>query len=228
MNKTEPINTMNKFSLFNEEWSPKKIYLIGISGIILFITSSFIGGFLIENYSISSQYISETYAIDTRYGILLRVFGYFPSGIFFTLFCFLGINYFPASKLIKIGFFGLGLLYGLGTILVTIFPCDSGCNPEYINPSISQIIHNIAALVIYAFVPVTIVITGIGFNKFSNYKSLSQIALVLGILIVFFVYLLFANLHSEYVGFYQRIIELFILGWILACALKLKKEPIVS
>ena len=25
MNKTEPINTMNKFSLFNEEWTPKII-----------------------------------------------------------------------------------------------------------------------------------------------------------------------------------------------------------
>ena len=46
MNKTEPINTMNKFSLFNEEWSSKSIYIIGISEIILFITSSLIGGFL--------------------------------------------------------------------------------------------------------------------------------------------------------------------------------------
>ncbi|MGY0392194.1 DUF998 domain-containing protein [Bizionia sp. KMM 8389] len=200
----------------------KTIYAIGVIGIIIFVSTCAIGGLLIENYSITSQYISETYAIDTIYGLWLRILGYIPSGILFTLFCFLGIKYFPASKLIKIGFLGVGLFYGIGTIIVSIFPCDSGCNPEYINPSISQVIHNASALFVYTLVPISIVIAGIGFRKFEKYKRLSISSVVLGMLSAGFVVLLMSNLESDFLGIYQRIIELLILTWIFACALKIK------
>ena len=201
----------------------KIIFLVGVIGVILFVSSSVIGGLLIENYSITRQYISETFAIDTEYGIVLRVFGHIPSGILFTIFSILGYKYFPSSNLTKIGFYGLGLFYGIGTIVVSIFPCDSGCNNEFIDPSISQVIHNLAALLIYTFVPISIIVTGIGLKKFSNYRSLSIIALVLGVLSILFVYLLISELNSEFEGLYQRVIESLILIWIIACALKIKR-----
>jgi hypothetical membrane protein len=201
----------------------KTLFLTGVIGIILFVSSSFIGGFLIDNYSISSQYISETYAIDTEYGVVLRILGYIPSGILFALFCFLGVTYFPPSTAIKIGFYGVGLFYGIGTIVVSIFPCDSGCNPEYIDPSISQVIHNVSALIVYAFVPISIVITGIGLMKYSKYKGLSFITVALGVLSAVFVFLLISDLKSEFIGIYQRIIELLILIWIFICAFNIKK-----
>ena len=96
----------------------------------------------------------------------MRLLGYIPSGILFTLFCFLGVRCFPPATAVKIGFFGVGIFYGIGTIVVSISPFESGCNPAYINPSISQVIHNVSALVIYAFVPLCIVITGVGLKKF--------------------------------------------------------------
>lgn len=129
----------------------KIIFFIGILGVILFTTASIVGGLLIENYRETSQYISETYAIDTEYGLMLRLFGHIPSGILFTIFSFLGYKYFPSSNLTKIGFYSFGLLYGIGTIVVAIFPCDSGCNKEFIDPSISQVIHNLMALLIYIY-----------------------------------------------------------------------------
>ena len=49
---------------------------IGILGVSLFVVAAIAGGFLIENYSIVSQYISETYAIDTANGVILRTVGY--------------------------------------------------------------------------------------------------------------------------------------------------------
>ena len=82
----------------------KIIFLVGVIGVILFVSSSVIGGLLIENYSITRQYISETFAIDTEYGIVLRVFGHIPSGILFTIFSILGYKYFPSSNLTKIDF----------------------------------------------------------------------------------------------------------------------------
>lgn len=106
----------------------------------------------------------------------------------------------------------------------SIFPCDSGCNPKYIDPSISQVIHNLSALMIYAFVPISIVITGIGLKKFSNYKDLSFVTIALGVLSAVFVFLLISYLKSEFVGVYQRIIELLILVWIFICAFKIKKS----
>ena len=88
----------------------KKITLFsGILGISLFVLSSIIGGTLIENYSISSQYISESYAIDTEHGIFLRMFAIIPSGVLITLFCILAHKYFKSTNLTSIGFYGLAV-----------------------------------------------------------------------------------------------------------------------
>jgi len=93
--------------------SNKFAFIIGILGASLFVVSSILGGILIENYSLTSQYISETYAIDTEYGIVLRAFGYIPSGILLTIFAFVGFKKFPKSTITKIGFYGLGIFMAL-------------------------------------------------------------------------------------------------------------------
>ncbi|MEP0213916.1 MAG: DUF998 domain-containing protein [Cellulophaga sp.] len=203
--------------------SNKTVYVIGVLATIIFISSALIGGLLIDDYSVTSQYISETYAVDTEYGVWLRILGYIPSGILFTIFCFVAIKYFPSSKLIKTGFLGVGVFYGIGTIVTSIFACDSGCNPEFINPSISQVIHNLSALLIYAIVPISIIIAGIGLTKFSKYKALSFSSIILGTLSAGSVFLLFSNLQSDFLGLYQRVIELLILTWVLICAFRIKK-----
>ena len=200
----------------------KSIFLIGIIGVLLFVASCVVGGLLIKDYSVSRQFISETFAIDTTYGFWLRFLGYIPSGILLTWFCFLGVRYFPSSSIVKIGFYGVGIFYGIGTIVVSIFPCDSGCNPEFINPSVSQVIHNLSALMIYTFVPISIIIAGIGLSKFQNYKNFAYTSIVLGLLCAVFVFIFTSDLTSAYVGLYQRMIELLILAWIVVCAFKIK------
>jgi len=184
----------------------------------------FIGGLLIENYDIVSQFISESYAIDTEYGLLLRIFGYIPSSILITLFCFLAVKYFQPTILIKIGFYGIGIFYGIASLVTGIFPCDSGCNKELINPSFSQLTHNFAALLMYVFVPINIIITGIGLKRLANYNRLSIIAITSGIISILFVYLLFSDITSEFLGLYQRIIESVFIIWILTCAFTIKNQ----
>ena len=184
----------------------------------------FIGGLLIENYDIVSQFISESYAIDTEYGLLLRIFGYIPSSILITLFCFLSVKYFQPTILIKIGFYGIGIFYGVASLVTGIFPCDSGCNKELINPSFSQLTHNFAALLMYVFVPINIIITGIGLKRLANYNRLSIIAITSGIISILFVYLLFSDITSEFLGLYQRIIESVFIIWILTCAFTIKNQ----
>lgn len=193
-------------------------------GVSLFITSSILGGFLIDDYNILSQYISESYAIDTEYGKFLRIFGYIPSGIFITIFCLLVVRYFQPSNLIRIGFYGIGVFYGLATVIVGIFPCDSGCNIELINPSSSQLIHNFVGLLTYLFVPVFMILIGFTLKKSRNNIRFSLQSIVLGATGVLFVYLLFSNSRSEYVGLYQRIVELAFVLWIIFCAIAIKNK----
>jgi hypothetical protein len=201
------------------------ISFIGILGACLFVLASIVGGLLIENYSLTTQFISETYAIDTEYGKILRIFGFIPSGILITGFCLLGCKYFQPSKLTKIGFYGLGIFYGFATVIVGLFPCDSGCNKEFLDPSISQIIHNLTGFLTYIFVPISIILIGIGLKRFPNFSRLSMQAIAYGILSILFVYLLFSGTNSEYNGLYQRIIEAVFIIWIITCAIEIKKMP---
>lgn len=204
----------------------KITFLIGILGVSLFIVSSILGGFLIENYNILSQYISESYAIDTEYGKNLRTFGYIPSGILIALFCFLGVRYFQPSKLLKIGFYGIGIFYGLGTVVAGIFPCDSGCNKELIDPSSSQLIHNFVGLLTYLLVPVFMILIGFGLKKSPNNNTFSLQSIAFGAISILLVYILVSNSESEYIGLYQRMVELVFVIWIIFCAIVIKnKKP---
>ena len=204
----------------------KITFLIGTLGVSLFIISSILGGYLIENYNILSQYISESYAIDTEYGKILRIFGYIPSGVLITLFCFLGVRYFQISKLLKVGFYGIGIFYGLATVIVGIFPCDSGCNKELIDPSSSQIIHNFVSSLTYLFVPIFMILIRLGLKKTPNNNTFSLLSIVFGVISILLVYILVSDSNFEYIGLYQRMVELMFVIWIIFCAIAIKNQQI--
>lgn len=206
--------------------SNKFTFFIGIIGASLFVISSIIGGFLIENYNLTSQLISETYAIDTEYGIVLRSLGYIPSGILLTLFSFIAFKKLPQSRLTRIGFYGLGMFYGIATIIVGFFPCDSGCNKEFIDPSISQVIHNLTGVLTYLFVPMSIILIGIGLKKSPIYNKLSVQGIAYGTISILFICLLLSDPNSEYIGLYQRIVESVFIIWIITCAIAIKKQTV--
>ena len=92
----------------------KTVSNLGFIGVSLLIFTLIFGGLLIENYDITNQFISESYAIDTKHGVSLRLLGYIPSGIIIALFCFLGKKYLDSKLVVKIGFYGIGIFYGLG------------------------------------------------------------------------------------------------------------------
>ena len=189
----------------------------------LFGAASFLGGFQFEDYDPISQYISETMAIGTPYGEKLRFFGYIPSGILLTIFSFVGFKKFPKSNLTKIGFLGLGIFYGITTIVVGIFPCDKGCNQELVDPSFSQLIHNLTGMLTYIFVPISIIIIGLGLLKSNNYRRLSKIGIISGLISIAFIGLLMSDPLSNYAGLFQRIIESIFIVWIIACSIFIKK-----
>jgi type IV secretory pathway VirB2 component (pilin) len=195
-----------------------KAFWFGIIGVILFIVTTILGGLQLSDYSHISQLISESYAIGTPYGLQLRYFGFIPSGIFIAIFAFLAIKAMPKSKSTQIGFLGIGIFYGLGTVLVSLFPCDKGCDKELVDPSLSQLIHNLTGLLTYTIVPISLIILGIAARQWENGKYLSLFGMLCGLVAIFFVGLLSSDLQSKLTGLYQRIAEGSVLVWILACS----------
>jgi Protein of unknown function (DUF998) len=195
----------------------------GLSGVVFFVAATILGGMQWPGYSHTSQLISESYAIGTPYGIYLRYLGFLPAGLFIAAFAWLAIKALPKSTLTKMGFSGVGIFYGLATVLVSLFPCDKGCDKELVDPGISQVIHNLTGLLTYLVVPVSLIVVGIAARKWINGKNISWLGVAGGMIAMIFVGILSADLHSPLAGLYQRIIEGSILAWLLICSLYLFK-----
>lgn len=202
----------------------KKAYAFGILGVAFFIITTLLAGLQFENYSHTSQLISESYAIDTPYGIYLRLFGFIPSGIFIFLFAMHASKHIPYTKKTKFAFILFGIFYGLATVVVSIFPCDAGCNKELIDPSTSQLIHNTTGLLTYLIVPVSILFLGSELRNNTTFLYLSKLSLLLGIVSFLFMMLFFISLNSPSIGLIQRMTEGSILLWILLVSLYLRKK----
>lgn len=184
-------------------------------GVILFTFTTIIAGYLYPNYSHISQFISESYAIDAKYGFYLRWLGFIPSGIFFSVFFFFVWKNLPKSIYSNLGMLGFIILYGIGTIICSIFYCDSGCNPQNINPSISQIIHNITGGLFYLFLLFLYFLIFLASKKWPINKTFSYITFFLTFFSLILIIILFQDFNSINKGLYQRLIEATLLIWIL-------------
>lgn len=194
----------------------QKTYLFwtGILSVLLFVITTIIAGFFNPDYSHLSQFMSELYAINAPNADLVRYFGYLPSGILIIIFSFLAQKMTPKSRSKLIGFLGIIIGYGFGTIICAIFNCDTGCNPNFINPSLSQIIHNLMGMITYLIVPFSILLIAIDSRKWENSSQYTLISFILFAVSFTFVVILNLNLDSPYKGLIQRIIEGSILFWI--------------
>jgi len=193
-------------------------FLASVSGVLLFLAATILGGLQMENYSHLSQFISESYAIETPYGPALRFLGFLPSGLLLALFAFSLKKLLGGTSTVNLGLTGVGVFYGLATVVTSIFPCDAGCNPEMINPSASQLIHNLTGMLTYLVTPVSLALIGLGLWHRKEHRPLAMAGIVSGGVSFFFVLVLFSNLASEFTGLVQRLIEGSILVWFLIAA----------
>jgi hypothetical protein len=202
-----------------------RLYLIALIGIALFVISTIIGAVIIPNYSSLHQLISESYAIDTTYGTYVRLIGFLPSAILFVIFYLVSIKYLPKSSTMKISMIGLAIFYGLGTVIVSLYPCDSGCglNSES-QMSISQFIHNASAALAYLLVPVLFVMLSLISKQWVNGKKLFLKLIICTIIAIVFIGFII-NKPENYLGLYQRIIEFSFLLNLLFIAKYIKSNP---
>ena len=197
--------------------------IFGILGVVIFITATILGGYFFPDYSHLEQFISESYATGTSHEWALRWYGFIPSGLLLMLFGFLAPLNFPKSSVLKIGFYGIAIFYGIGTLITGLFPCDFGCDIDMISPSLSQFIHNVAGTFAYLVTPICLLLISLKIKPFISNKSVSSWLLVLSVVAILCTALFVTNIDMTYIGLVQRGIEASILIWIVTLCLNLKK-----
>jgi len=201
---------------------------VGMIGGFIFIITTVIGGYVFDGYSHISQYISESYASGTEYGYLLRWYGYVPSGLMMLVFCFFNARLFKNCKYIVWGFVGFGIFYGLLTSLVSIFPCDFGCNRNHAEPSFSQLMHTIMSVLTYIMTPLSIYLIGYGFRTSNKFEVLSNVSNVLSLAGLVFGIIFLTNADSAIAGLIQRMTESIYLSWLMLCSLLLIQKNVYA
>lgn len=128
-----------------KDQSMKKLsYVFGIIIPLWLGLGVFATGLLYPGYSHVNQAMSELGASGAPTHFISPIINNFPLGILFIVFGIAVIKRFPAHPLSKISG-ALIFVHGLGSIAAGYFSCDAGCRPE--SPSISQILHSIAGMV---------------------------------------------------------------------------------
>ena len=83
-------------------------------------------------------------------------------------------------------------------------------------------------LLTYLFVPVFMILIGLGLKKSPNNNTFSLQSIVMGAISILFVYVLASNSNSEHIGLYQRMIESVFVMWIVFCAFVIKNKKLAS
>jgi hypothetical protein len=196
----------------------KIILITAISGALLILLVTVLGGANFPNYNHATQFISELGAFGAPNAGMINLAGFLPAGLLIIIFTFFAWRSLPYSQGTTLGMFGLAL-FALGYIAAAFFPCEPGCRPS--EPSLSQALHNLLGLAGYFTAPISLFFLGSAAHKWPNGTSLSTIGFIgsglslLGLL----------GMLSEfnYVGLAQRILEASVLVWIVACALYINR-----
>jgi hypothetical membrane protein len=181
-----------------------------ILGIALVIFLTVIGGAVFPDYSHTSQFISELGAIGAPHSTLIRFGGFLPAGVFLCLFTVGAFKVVPRSRITTLGLIGIAL-FAVGYIAAAFFPCDPGCRP--VNPSASQIAHNIFGLIGYLLAPLTLFLLGWKARHWPGGSHLTMLAFVASATSL--IGLLTLDPASPYAGLAQRTIEASVLIWLV-------------
>lgn len=179
-----------------------------------------VGGFTFPGYDHLSQYISELGANGAPYGYEVSWYGFLPVGLLtiaFAVFAWLATS---RSLLGTLGFIGV-VLFAIGYVGATFFPCDYGCRPE--EPSPSQAMHLLLGLAGYVFAPLTLLLLAFAARKWPNAGGVALTGFIaapiaLGAFLTM-------SPDSPLVGLSQRALEASVMGWVVICGLYLGHQP---
>ena len=196
----------------------KLAFTTGTLGALVILLLTVLGGAAFPNYSHLSQFISELGAREAPHGKLISFAGFLPAGLLLCAFAFFASRVLPRSPVTRWGLVGIAL-FALGYGVSAFFPCDPGCRPA--EPSLSQVIHTFVGGVGYFAGGVALILLGTQARGWPGARHLSVLGVSGGG--VSLVALLFLSPEFQYVGLAQRVLELCMLLWVVACGFYLKR-----
>lgn len=188
---------------------------------LVIVLLTVVGGALTPGYSQLSMYISELGARGAPLEWPVRIAGFLPAGLLMLAFCLHAWHTLPRSWRVTLCLLGLGL-YTLGYLVAVVFPCDLGCRPA--EPSLSQVIHNVAGLLGYLFAP--LLLLGMA-REARRWQGAGHLVLPgYAAALLAFVGLLTLTPDSPLAGLSQRAIEASVLLWFTLLGAYLARQPV--
>jgi hypothetical protein len=188
-------------------------------GVLVLAAMVLIAGQLTPGYSHVGQYISELGARGAPYEWPVRFLGFLPAGALLLCFCVAAFLALPRSRNASAGLIGL-FLFCAGYIAAAAFPCDPGCRPQ--SPSVSQVIHNAVGLVGYVLAPAFLLVLGLAARAWPDARWLARLSFALALCAL--AGLLTLSPTSPAAGLSQRVLEVSVLGWVVACSVFLARR----
>lgn len=201
----------------------KLVMLSACLGALSIVLLTVIGGAAFPGYSHASQFISELGARGAPHAQLVNFGGFLPAGVLVCVFAVLAWKALPGSAGTTIGLVGIAL-FGVGYLVAAYFPCEAGCRPA--EPSFSQLVHNALGLAGYLSAPLALTILGWQARAWPGGRLLSMLGFV-GALTAF-IGLSLLSPEFAYVGVAQRVLELSVLTWIVACGIYVNRHTASS
>jgi hypothetical protein len=164
-------------------------------------------------YDPTRDFISELGAAGAPNAGLVNWYGFLPTGIAQMAFAFFAWRALPRSTLTTLGMIGI-FLFAIGYVGAAFYPCDAGCRPE--DPSFSQMMHNLTGLAGYLGAPLFMAILALASARWPGGAWLTLLAALGAMGAAYGLAGLFDE-DSGLAGQSQRILELGVLTWVLAC-----------
>ncbi len=201
----------------------KLVMLSACLGALCIVLLTLIGGAAFPGYSHASQFISELGARGAPHAQLVNFGGFLPAGVLVCAFAVLAWKALPRSVGTTIGLAGIAL-FGFGYLVAVFFPCEAGCRPA--EPSISQLVHNVLGLAGYLSAPLALAILGWQARSWPGGKLLSALGFAGALTALIGLALL--SPEFAYVGVAQRVLELSVLTWIVACGIYVNRHTAIG
>lgn len=179
----------------------------GAAGAALFIGSALVGGAQFDAYSHTAQFISETYATGTAWGPALRNFGFVPAGLLLAFFGLAGSVFHGGNGTLCLGLAGYALFYGIGTVVVSLAPCDFGCDPDQASPTLAHSIHFAVGGLTYLLTPACLLLIALGLRREPDLARFFPLVLSASVIMALGSLLLFSGNPRGLLGLVQRIGE---------------------
>ncbi len=193
--------------------------ITGVLGPLIVVLLTLAGGATYPGYQHASEFISALGSRDAPHGRMVSLAGFLPAGILLWAFVFCAWRALPSSAAKALGMIGL-FLFALGYVVAAFFPCEGDCRSAH--PGFSQVIHNFFGLAGYLTAPLSLWMLGWAARGWPDARLLTTLGAIGGV--GAFLGLLFLSPEFRYVGVAQRVLEASVLGWIVACALYLRRR----